>query len=1617
VFDRRAAIRVSSVLALVLLLLPISARAQHTLCDPAETNCRDILLQYIRNEKVAIDVAFWFMEDARYTNELIRKAQVEKVPVRVIVDSRANETYSLNIQRLEELEDAGIPMRERFTDGILHWKMMLFHGQGVVEFSGANYSADAWRPGGDPYVNYIDEAIFFTSKASIVDSFRTKYDDLWTDTTDYRNYANITGPLTRSYDTYQKDPELNFPPLESYGSRTTGRYKLEEQKIDVIMYRVTDRRHTDAMLAAEARGVPVRLITEPEQYRDPTRLWHSWNIDRMHMGGVEVRNRAHAGLNHQKSVLLYGLGLTIFGSSNWTSSSSSSQEEHNLFTTDTDIFQWFVNQFERKWNNSTGVSETAPFVPLPPDKPKNPSPAIAAIDVDSSVTLRWYGGPFAHVYDVYFGTSPNPPKIAENLELGPSESDNERQQFTIPATLSPGTTYYWRVVSKTMAQKEAAGDVWSFTTAGSAEPPPPPPPNGTLGPGDILLYASDATARATWTNAADGTAAGATAIWHPNAGQSKRSSAAASPTQYFDIPFTAQAGVAYRLWIRGRAQNNDWANDSVFVQFSGSVKASGSAIWRIGSTSATEMNLEDCSGCGLSGWGWQDNGWGVNVLGPLVHFQTSGPQTIRIQTREDGLYIDQILLSPSKFLSTAPGPLKNDQTIYPESQGDTEPLPPTVTVVRQPYLQQVTSTSAVIAWTTRQAGPAEVRLLQGSDPKQTVTATTQLFDTAKTGMAANYYQHVAEIQGLNAATTYQYDIIVGGADANPGTDSFKTAPSSTGSTVSFVAIGDSGTGSTAQQQIAARLQSDTFDFALHAGDLAYGNGGGTGGATYQTQDDWFFAIYKGWLRSRPMFPSIGNHDSRDTNNNGEPYLSAFVLPTNGASTIYPDHAERYYSFDYGPAHVVVLDTELAFQDTNRRAEQLAWLADDLNATNKPWKIALFHRSPYSSGGEHGSDLAVRAAFGPVFEQHGVQLAISAHEHTYERTIPIEGVTYVVTGGGGGPLYPAGTSSFTAASASRYHYLKTSVSECMLTLNAIDVNGVTFDTTTMNRCEAPGDTEPPTVSITSPANNATVSGQVSVAISANDNVGVTGAELLVDANTVAADGTAPFGFTWSSASVSNGAHTLEVRVADAAGNTASSGAIVVQVDNAAAPSGDLVLYAGDAPVVQGGWRRETNAAAAGGALLRHPNAGAGKLSTALANPTHYFEMTFEAQANVPYHLWIRGRADSNHWANDSVFVQFSGATAYGIGTTSAAEVNLEDCSGCDLAGWGWQDNGWGVNVMGPHITFNTSGVHTIRVQTREDGLSIDQIVLSPATYLTSSPGALKHDTTILPPSGSTPPPPDTEAPTAAINSPAQGATVGGTVNVSVGVTDNVGVKSVDLLVDGDVVATDSSAPFSFAWDTTQVADGTHSLRLRAHDAADNTGTSQAVQVTVDQSSDPVQDVVLYASDAANVAGAWELQPNASAAGGFAVAYPNANRTKLKKAQAAPADYVEFTFQAVANVPYHLWIRARAQNDYWGNDSVFIQFSSATAYNIGTTSAAEMNLEDCSGCDLSGWGWQDNGWGVNVMGPNIIFTTTGPQTIRIQSREDGILIDQIVLSPTTYLNTSPGALTNDNTIVGK
>jgi len=183
------------------------------------------------------------------------------------------------------------------------------------------------------------------------------------------------------------------------------------------------------------------------------------------------------------------------------------------------------------------------------------------------------------------------------------------------------------------------------------------------------------------------------------------------------------------------------------------------------------------------------------------------------------------------------------------------------------------------------------------------------------------------------------------------------------------------------------------------------------------------------------------------------------------------------------------------------------------------------------------------------------------------------------------------------------------------------------------------------------------------------------------------------------------------------------------------TGTIVRHPGTTAIPHGNWQVVADATAADGYRIEQPDAGVPKIVTPLANPENYFELTFNTEANTPYRLWFRGRAQADSYNNDSFYVQFSGSvTSTGtpinrILTTEAVSMVLEDCSGCGVAGWGWQDNGYGTGVLGPVMYF-TAGQQTMRIQGREDGLSIDQIVLSPDTYLTTSPGATKNDTTIL-----------------------------------------------------------------------------------------------------------------------------------------------------------------------------------------------------------------------------------------------------------------------------------------------
>jgi len=203
-----------------------------------------------------------------------------------------------------------------------------------------------------------------------------------------------------------------------------------------------------------------------------------------------------------------------------------------------------------------------------------------------------------------------------------------------------------------------------------------------------------------------------------------------------------------------------------------------------------------------------------------------------------------------------------------------------------------------------------------------------------------------------------------------------TLPRKEGS-VRFVAIGDTGSGSKKQHDVASVLlksyQTFPFDFVLMMGDNLYG---GEGPKDYKRK---FEDVYKPLLDNQVKFyATLGNHD--------EPAQRFYQHFNMGG--------KEYYRFKKG---------NVAFYSLNSNymdKKQIEWLQGELAKDTSEWKICFFHHPPYSSGGKHGSDKELREIVEPIFLSHGVNVVVAGHDHFYERIKPQKGIYYFVSGAGG-----------------------------------------------------------------------------------------------------------------------------------------------------------------------------------------------------------------------------------------------------------------------------------------------------------------------------------------------------------------------------------------------------------------------------------------------------------------------------------------------------------------------------------------------------------------------------------------------------------------------------------------
>ncbi|MEZ0228320.1 MAG: metallophosphoesterase [Planctomycetota bacterium] len=363
---------------------------------------------------------------------------------------------------------------------------------------------------------------------------------------------------------------------------------------------------------------------------------------------------------------------------------------------------------------------------------------------------------------------------------------------------------------------------------------------------------------------------------------------------------------------------------------------------------------------------------------------------------------------------------QDDDDKKDKKDGDKKP-PTTVggaELTRGPYVQNVVGGSATIVWRT--SGPTDSVVEFG--PSAALGSTAGRPDAKET-------THVVTLTGLPPGQPCFYRVLAAGQPLS-GAASFKTAAPA-GTAFRFLAFGDSGSGTRQQFDLAAKMTAEVCDFVLHTGDVVYPDGAA------KDYDDVYFKPYRGLGATHCVFPAIGNHDARSASSG---YLASFFLPANN-----PARDERYYSFDWGDAHFVSIDTSSG----NFSGPAVTWLRQDLAQNTRRWTVVFMH-IPLYSGGMHGESSSLKSALQPIFEEFRVPLVVQGHDHDYQRSVPLKksgdypGTTYVVTGGGGKEARSVSKRSWTAKCESVLHYTLFTVGSDAIAGRAVALDGHTVD---------------------------------------------------------------------------------------------------------------------------------------------------------------------------------------------------------------------------------------------------------------------------------------------------------------------------------------------------------------------------------------------------------------------------------------------------------------------------------------------------------------------------------------------------------------------------------------------
>ena len=258
-------------------------------------------------------------------------------------------------------------------------------------------------------------------------------------------------------------------------------------------------------------------------------------------------------------------------------------------------------------------------------------------------------------------------------------------------------------------------------------------------------------------------------------------------------------------------------------------------------------------------------------------------------------------------------------------------------------------------------------------------------------------------------------------------------------------IGDASFGDEATFDLVEQMATADLDFVLHVGDVVDETTWGVD--PFVSYAKKYYSPFEPLLSQMPVYTVPGNHDyDLDIRWQEQPFYYYAFPPFNDPAI--PGQSEQdhnqYYAFAYGDIQFVMLDSQVFFGVAGRE-QQNEWLAERLADSDFRTTIPLFHVAPFSSSAVHATNsLPVRDGWASLFQEAHVPLVFSGHFQSYERFL-VNGVNYLVTGGGSSTLYASGNLLPSSKAFFRTtHYVLGELDETGLSLSAIALGGEVLD---------------------------------------------------------------------------------------------------------------------------------------------------------------------------------------------------------------------------------------------------------------------------------------------------------------------------------------------------------------------------------------------------------------------------------------------------------------------------------------------------------------------------------------------------------------------------------------------